>query len=333
MSARPWKYAYNQFLSATDNRRPLMLAVASDHLAKLGPKLGSPPDPVIQECINRAQPLFDDFRLKLVTWQNVSGMRKGQTEMLGDLLEELRLVRLRQWISAVQLVFVQGTPQFTQIFPQGQKPFYDGALDERILAVQALAGVLANFPEFAELKTSVETFHATLLAARNTQQGSEGQIKDASDDAEAARVAMAIGLYANLGNLMAKHAAEPHRLAEYFDVPALRTSSGGSAVVPGQPVVTPADVLFGYFREQINATTWSVWFQHPEGIEGVTNLLLVEGEQQFSVVVSLDPGQSQQVIWNDVTVDGEIDEVVLRDADNNVLAIGQLDPELPDPGP
>lgn len=331
--ARQWKYIYNQFLSATDGNRSLMLTVGADHVAKLVPKLGSPPDSVIQECLNRTQPLFDDFELKLVKWENISGMRMGQTAMLDLLLDELRLQRVVQWMSTVQLTYLPGTPQFTQIFPKGQKPFYEGRKESRVLAVLSLAGVLANFPEFATLKASVETFHATLQAARNTQQGSEGQIKDASDAAEAARVALAIGLYANLGQLMAKHAAAPTRLNEYFEVSLLRTSGGGSGVPPGQPVEPPVEVTARYYRRQDGPTTWAVWFEHPEGIEGVTNVLFVEGEQQFSTVVSLQPGQSQQVVWEGVTIDGEIDEVVLRDVDNNVLAIGELDPELPDPGP
>lgn len=332
--ARLWKYMYNQFLSATDGSRTLMLTIGSDHVAKLFPKLGSPPDPVIQACLDRIQPLFDDFQLKLVIWQNISGMRKGQTEMLDLLLDELRATRVVQWISTVQLTYLPSTPQFTQIFPNLQKPFYDGGKDERVLAVQALAGVLGNFPEFATLKTSVETFHASLQAARNTQQGSEGQIDDASGAAEAARVALAIGLYANLGQLMAKHAAEPQRLDEYFEISLLRTSGGGSAIPPDQQPGDPTtEVTSRYYRRQDGPTTWAFWLEHPEGIEGVTNVLLVEGEQQFSTAVNLQPGQSQQVVWEGVTIDGELDELVLRDAENNVLAVGELDPTLPDPGP
>ncbi len=332
MPARPWKYMYNQFLSATDGSRTTMLTIASDHVAKLVPKVGSPPDPIIQDCLDRVQPLFDDFQLKLVTWQNVSGMRKGQTQMLDELLTALRTVRIRQWISTVQLSYVAGTPQFTQIFPQGQEPFYTGGNDQRILAVSALAGVLGNFPEFAGLKASVETFHATLKAARDTQQGSEGEIKEASDAAEAARVALAIGLYANLGNLMAKHAANPLRLAEYFEISLLRTSNSGSALPPGGMEEPPTQTIFSYYRRQDGPTTWAFWFQHPQGVTGVTNVLLVEGEQQHSALVNLEPGQSQQVVWDGVSIDGELDEIVLRDAENNVLAVGELDPELPDPG-
>jgi hypothetical protein len=83
-----------------------------------------------------------------------------------------------------------------------------GAQDLRILAVQTLAQRLAPFAQFAALKTTVETFHASLQAARNTQQGSEGEFASASEAAEDARVALAVGLYANLGRLMGKHAAD-----------------------------------------------------------------------------------------------------------------------------
>lgn len=97
----------------------------------------------------------------------------------------------------------------------------------------------------------------------------------------------------------------------------------------GEPLV---EAGFSYYRQQFSETSWSFWFEYPEGVEGVTNVLLVEGEQQTSALVNLEPGQSQQVVWSDVTIDGELDEIVLRDAENNVLAVGELDPELPDPG-
>ena len=45
-----WKYAQNTFISATDRRRPLMLRIGADHLAKLVAKLGSPADPDVQVC-------------------------------------------------------------------------------------------------------------------------------------------------------------------------------------------------------------------------------------------------------------------------------------------
>lgn len=75
-----------------------------------------------------------------------------------------------------------------------------------------------------------------------------------------------------------------------------------------------------------------LWFQMPAGVPGVTNILVRERTEQFTTGVVLEPGQSQQLTWQGVTISGEIDEVALRDAENNVLATGVRDPDLPDPG-
>lgn len=85
--------------------------------------------------------------------------------------------------------------------------------------------------------------------------------------------------------------------------------------------------------EQVGASTVHVVIEMPEGLEGVTNVLLVEEDVEFSTAVSLQPGQSQLIVWEGVTIEGEIDEVVLRDADNEVLARGVRDESLEDPGP
>lgn len=107
----------------------------------------------------------------------------------------------------------------------------------------------------------------------------------------------------------------------YISLPDVYPSNGGS----GGPtflfhwiVTAEGDIVF--------------WFEMPAEVTGVTNIFLREGIEQYSTGVLLNPGQGQQLTWQGVTINGEIDEVVLRDAANNVLASGVRDPTLPDPG-
>jgi hypothetical protein len=74
-----------------------------------------------------------------------------------------------------------------------------GWILEIAVAVQTLAQRLAPFAQLAALKATVETFYASLQAARNTQQGTEGEGSSASDAAKDARLALAVGLYAKPG--------------------------------------------------------------------------------------------------------------------------------------
>ena len=249
-----WKYAQNTFLASTDRRRPLMLVVGADHTAKLAAQLGSPADPDIQACIDRAQPAFDAFQLTMVTFDVVSGTRKGQTEVLSGLLDELRGPRIKQWDITIQNTFLSGTPQYTQILPDGRGPFQSGGQDARILAVQTLGVALGAFPALAALKTTVETFHASLQSARNTQQGTEGQIATASAAADDARIVLAIAMFANVGRLMEKHAADPSRLGDYFEVSLLQ-SDGGSGGDPTLAAPTGLTLQIGAASDVM--ATWT----------------------------------------------------------------------------
>ena len=321
MAELNWKYAKNMFLQATDRRRPLMLRVGADHVAKLIAKLGAPADPDVQVCLDRAQPLFDAFQNAVVIFDVRSGTRKGQSEVLTDLVKELAGERVKQWDITVQNTFLDGTPEYTQIFPNGRGPFQSGGHDARILAVQTLGQRLVAFPAFAALKTTVEAFHATLVAARNTQQGTEGQITAASEAAENARVALAVGLYGNLGRLMEKHAADPNLLGGYFEVALLRGA-------------TPSLPTFG-FNWQPAGTGVTVSLVVPAGVSGSVNILLREGAVELATTASVSPGETKQITWPNVTIVDDVDEVLLRDATGTDLARGDRDPAISvtPPGP
>lgn len=94
----------------------------------------------------------------------------------------------------------------------------------------------------------------------------------------------------------------------------------------------PALTTFRY-NFQASGSNTIAWFEMPADEPGVTNVLFREGANEFTTGVVLQPGESQQVTWEGVSITGDIDQVVLRDAENNILATGVRDTELPDPGP
>src|SRR3990172_606777 len=68
-----WKYAQNMFLRATEQRRPLMLRIGADHVAKLTAKLGSPADPDGRGACGG----------DLVSWLQQNDARKGMVDSQG----------------------------------------------------------------------------------------------------------------------------------------------------------------------------------------------------------------------------------------------------------
>lgn len=97
MAKRPWKYGQNQFLRVSGSRRRLLLRVSRDHTAKLLSHVGSPPDSVLQTCLDRTLPLEDAYEMAIIQWEIVSGTRKGQTDVFEELLAELSGERIRVW--------------------------------------------------------------------------------------------------------------------------------------------------------------------------------------------------------------------------------------------
>jgi len=85
----------------------------------------------------------------------------------------------------------------------------------------------------------VKAFHKSLKAARDGQKGREGERDMASNDAEAARVALAAALFANVGRLMEKHSEEPHRIEDYFDLSLIRQTGSGLVVPVPVPAAAP----------------------------------------------------------------------------------------------
>lgn len=113
---------------------------------------------------------------------------------------------------------------------------------------------------------------------------------------------------------------------------------------PGQPIAlslpeifpgesTASLPTFRYFFTQTAEGDVILWFLMPDGVVGVVAVFMKEGVEEFSTVVSLEPGQSQQVTWPGVTIVDGVDEVTLRDEEDRDVAIGVEDPTLPDPGP
>lgn len=111
-----------------------------------------------------------------------------------------------------------------------------------------------------------------------------------------------------------------------------RNSRGEGPASEVAAVVIGVAQTFDFNHEPDGEGGELVWFQQPN-VAGVTEIFMREGTTSKTEGVVLQPGQSQLVFWNPVTITGEIDEIVLRDADGNVLATGVRNTELPNPGP
>jgi hypothetical protein len=225
-----WHFANNQFDNATKSSFRLMLTVSNDHYAKL---VAQQADPDILVLMTRTTPVHQAFLNAYSGWKSALGVRKGATLAVDQLLESMSSTKARQWDTAIMVVFDKGTAEHTALLPSGRDPFQNGTMDERIQAVQTLGQTLIDYPALAGLTGSVNAFHTLLKNARDLQQAKEQLADQPSTDLEAARVAIAIMQYRNLGSLMDKFGAAPDNILNYFEVSLLQRGSaaGGETEV------------------------------------------------------------------------------------------------------
>lgn len=240
----PWKYAENTFLVVTTGNFKLMNILISDHTARIAQAVSAvtPPDADFTTMQGRLTPVKAAWDTAYNGWIASRGTYKGKTQALEGKLADLSGLRIKQWDIAVQGVFLDGTPEYTQLLPNGRGPFQQGAYDLRIAEVKALQTRLAPFtganPTLATLATTVGTFHGEIKALREAQQGQEGAVNTASATVEAQRLASGNVMYQNLGRLMEKFVAVPSKIEDYYDTGYIRDGATAPADAP-PPVPVP----------------------------------------------------------------------------------------------
>lgn len=228
MATQTWHYLENQFDNATETSNKLMNIINADHYAKLQAQAA---DPDIAALVARTTAPHDAFIAAYTDWLTAKGIYKGETSRLDNYVEDLRKIKIKQWDIQIQQVFIEGTPDYVAILPNGRKPFQSGGIDQRIAQVQALANRLSTYPGLAITRTDVLAFLATFTAERDIQQQKEELVANASDILETARKAIALMMYKNLGRLMNKYAANTDYISNFWELSLLRTITPQDDVV------------------------------------------------------------------------------------------------------
>ena len=214
-----WNYLHNHFDNMTIGRFPLMVKLTYDHTSKLRAQQS---DADIQALLLRTEPVHDAFLAAHRAFLNSKASRKGSTFRVSQLLRELSKKKIKQWDIQIQGVHLEGEPQYAILLPNRRSPFQQGAYDERIAQVKALAKRLEVEPALATTKDDVEAFHLQLVAARDTQQQYEGLMAHHSSMTNEARKRLAIMMFGNLGVLIDKYRENPKYAATFWETSLLK---------------------------------------------------------------------------------------------------------------
>lgn len=132
--------------------------------------------------------------------------------------------KIQDWDIAIQAKYKLSTPQYKKLLPYRRGPFQNGTKANRIQAVLNLSNAIGTDATLASAKTEVDSFYAMLKTAQSGKNVSLRTTESSSALLEAARVAMCIAQYANLGALIKKYAATPQLIEKFFDLANIRSS-------------------------------------------------------------------------------------------------------------
>ncbi|MGE0637586.1 MAG: hypothetical protein AB7G44_10770 [Bacteroidia bacterium] len=221
-------YLDNRFDNATRKNRKRMLTASTDTDAKLSAQQMSDAD--IAMLFGLFHPVFALFAQLYASWLAALGVYKGETLRLENKMKELSKTKIREWEGAVQALFIEGSEEYTILFPNKRKPFQTGTYEQRLAAVEGLGERLGAYPALLVLKTAVDVFATDLRNIRLVQQQKEQLADTASTNLEQQRVLLAVVFYGVLGFLMYKFRAEITRVTDFIDFSLLNAK--GSDDVP-----------------------------------------------------------------------------------------------------
>jgi hypothetical protein len=217
---RTWIYIQNPFLNATIGNFLNAMVISTYHDSALAAAKDDASISVLYASFN---PLHLQYKEAYDSWKSHGGTQQSETLNLSQLLQLLNS-KIGQWDIKIQNIYAQDTAAYKKLLPNRRAPFQSGTQTERTSSVKALSQSIGSDASLVAVKTDVDSFYEQLQQALTAQKGSLSSTKNMSTGLEAARVAMCTAMFANLGALIQKNAANPERIEQYFDMKSLRNA-------------------------------------------------------------------------------------------------------------
>ncbi|HEX3009871.1 MAG TPA: hypothetical protein VHO90_19870 [Bacteroidales bacterium] len=211
-------FAKNPMLSATKNSNAKALKISTYHVNALSAEKD---DPYIVTLLTPYLVVHNELKAAMEAQAVKGGQRQGKTVTLYELLGTLSNTKISRWQAAVAAKYGKAGEEYTTFFPEGSKPFQNGAQLDRVRAVEALSSALTGYTALADLKTEVDAFKTLLRTAYDTQKEHIGSTKEKSDEIKPFRDTMCNLQYGDLGLLMNHYASAPENILRYFDLSVL----------------------------------------------------------------------------------------------------------------
>ncbi len=156
------------------------------------------------------------------------GKRKSKTGKQTMLLQQLSSQKAHEWDVKIQNVYLEGTPEYIGIFPQGLSPFSRYQYEMRITYLENAITELEQFTALSAVHVEMKQFLLELKNARDEKETKSSDVKKNSDELIKVALKMAEKLYANLGSFMTQYASNPQEIAAFFPLYLLHYKKGST---------------------------------------------------------------------------------------------------------
>ena len=224
----PWKFESNTIEIVTRKSFKLADVLLRDHVARALKAMNKAPGDVDFPVVyGRVAGELSNWSSAYLSWNLSRGTYKAKTQTFEELLDGLP-AKIDDWDIDIQGAggptkpYRAGKPGYTELFPQGRKPFNSGPRDSRVTAMTTLGAALTGQGvPLATMATAVSDYAASMVAARDQQQQAEGNTDTLSTALEAQRLSLSIAMFRNVGRLMEKFGPSP-MVGNFFDLTYIR---------------------------------------------------------------------------------------------------------------
>jgi hypothetical protein len=206
----------NPFLIATENsfKNALILCQHHDNALAVAAKT----DPEIASIYNVFHLLCEDYTTKYHALGQQENTQVSKTVTINQLLTLLSSTKIREWDQKIQDVYPLKSAGYQALLPGRRGPFQSGTKLDRLSAMQILDDSLTSETALTDVKTDVASFNTQLKAANTTQKTNIKGTQTKSNELEASRIAMCVGLLGDWGLLTHKFAATPEKVIPFYDM-------------------------------------------------------------------------------------------------------------------
>ena len=219
-----WPQMANLFDNTTKQSQRKMYLMATDHIDKL--RGGGASDATIQGYYDYLLPFYNAFVQVYNSRIAIVNDYQMHTQLFSDLIKELSANKIRRWDMQIQLVHDKPTAQYKRYLGQGRLPFQNGAYEDRIATVAALAENLAGSPDLADVHTDVTAFLTQLTETRNVQQAREADLANIRDEVETKRYDLAEAMFLVFNQLRVYYHTDRYKVENFYERKYLRSTTG-----------------------------------------------------------------------------------------------------------